>query len=221
MKTKTTNATKATKAPEGTTVTIKARAATAIAADIIKALQDKESAQSNADTCYEESAQVLDGITPKWTLIKWNACKSPESTKAAFTAAGVTDSQGNQVADFLSPLRAAIVEFNPESWKTVAQSIRRWSVGYIGSKPNHPDVKPTATKKKTTATTTATTATTETPVRDLVHADPQKARMVLGELVAGFTTLKGACKKNKISTTLLQEVLDLLADTDAAIAALK
>jgi hypothetical protein len=201
-------------------ITIKARPATEIAADIVKGLENIESAKEEAGAVYKEAASALDGIHGNFTLIKWNACKSPESTKAAFTAAGVTDSQGERVKEFRTVILEAVKAFNDQAAKTVWQSICRWSVGYSGSKPLHPDVKPTTPKKKTTATT-APTATTETPVRDLVTSDPQKARIVLGELVAGFTTLKGACKKNKISTALIQEVLDLLAETDAAIAALK
>lgn len=207
-----------TKTKTSKVVTIKARTATAIAADILKGLQDIESAKESAGAIYKEAAAALDALHGNFTLIKWNSCKSPESTKAAFTAAGVTDSQGVKIQEFRATILEAVKAYNEQAAKTVWQSICRWSVGYVGSKPLHPDVKPAATKADKAD---KDKATTETPVRDLVTSDPQKARIVLGELVAGFTTLKGACKKNKLSTTLLQEVLDLLADTDAAIAALK
>lgn len=201
------------------TVTIKARAASAIAADIIKGLQGIEHAKESIGEVYKEAAGVLDGIHPAFTSIKWNACKSPESTKAAFTAAGVED-QGIKIQEFRAVILEAVKAFNDGAAKTVWQSICRWSIGYTGSKPLHPDVKPTAPTKADKADKPEPVVT-ETPVRELVAADPQKARIVLGELVAAFSTMKGACKKNKISTALIQEVLDLLGDTDAAIAALK
>jgi hypothetical protein len=204
-------------------VTVKARTPQQIAADIVSNLENIESAKESAGEIYKEAAAALDGIDPAFTSIKWNACKSPESTKAAFTAAGVDDAQGIQIQEFRAVILDAVKKHNDQAAKTVWQCICRWSIGYQGSRPLHPDVKPTATKKADKADKADKTdkATTEAPVRDLVHADPQKARIILGELVAAFSTMKGACKKNKISTTLLQEVLDLLADTDAAIAALK
>jgi len=198
-------------------VTIKARAAQDIAADIVKGLGDIEAAKESAGEVYKEAAGVLDGITAKFTLIKWNACKSPESTKAAFAAAGVTDSQGARVQEFRAVILEAVKAFNDGAAKTVWQSICRWSIGYTGSKPLHPDAKPAPASKANKAEKPDTAA----PVRELIAADPQQARVLLGELVAAFSTMKGACKKNKVSAALVQEVLDLLGETDAAIAALK
>lgn len=208
------------KTNKATVVTIKARTAQQIAESIIKGLEKVDDAKESVGEVYREAAEVLDAITPKFTAIKWNSCKSPESTKAAFAAVGVTDSQGKALQEFRAVILEAAKVFNDAAAKTVWQSIARWSRGYVGSKPLHPDVKPTESPKAGKADKVGK-ATTATPVRDLIHADPQQARVLLGELVAGFTTLKGACKKNKVSAALVQEVLDLLGETDAAIAALK
>lgn len=215
MKTKTTKTTKTTKI-----VTIVTRTADQIGADIVIALQGIGKAKETASEFYKEAASALDAISQTWTEIDFT-----KEAKAAFTAAGVTDAQGEKIKGFRTNLLAVVKEYNESETKTVWQYIKRWSAGYTGSKPNHPDAKERIEKnppaKAIKADKDKDKPDTTTPVRDLVHADPQKARIVLGELVAGFTTLKGACKKNKLSTQLLQEVLDLLAETDAAIAALK
>jgi hypothetical protein len=209
-----------TKTNKANVVTIKTRAATAIAADILKGLQGIESAKESIGAVYKEAAAALDGIHTAFTNIRWNSCKSPESTKAAFTAADIDDAQGKRIQEFRAVILEAVKAYNEQAAKTVWQSICRWSIGYSGSKPLHPDIKPTATNTPTKADK-ADKADTTTSVRDAVLANPQKARIVLGELVAAFSTLQGACKKNKLSTALLQEILDQLGETDAAIAALK
>ena len=127
--------------------TIKARTAQEIGSDIVAGLKGIDNAKENVGAVYREAAETLDAITPKFTAIKWNACKSPDSTKAAFTAAGVTDSQGAGVAEFRAVILEAVKTYNDEQAKTVWQNIARWSVGYVGSKPLHPNVKPTETPK--------------------------------------------------------------------------
>ena len=198
--------------------TIKARTAQEIGNDIVSGLKGIDNAKENVGAVYREAAQVLDAITLKFTAIKWNACKSADSTKAAFTAAGVTDTEGASVSEFRNVILEMVKKYNDEQAKTVWQNIARWSEGYVGSKPLHPKVKPSTPKG--TKGKRGGKATTATPVRELIHANPQQARIVIGELVAGFTTLKGACKKNKLSTAKLQGILDLLGETDIAIAAL-
>ncbi len=208
--------TKTTKAP---VVTIKTRAATAIAADIVKGLEGIENAKESAGAVYKEAAATMDGITTKWTLIKWNACKSPESTKAAFTAAGVTDSQGAKVAEFFAPIKLAVTEYDADAWKTVAQSIRRWSVGYIGSKPLHPDVKPAPADKPAPKADKPEPMTATT--QDAVLANPQNARKVISELIAGLTNNMGLKVKNKMNVASIKEAIDLLGQADIALASMK
>jgi hypothetical protein len=199
-------------------VTLKARTAQEIAGDIVQGLQDIESAKESAGEVYKEAAAALDGIAARFTLIKWNKCKSPDSTKAAFTAAGVSDSQGVKIQEFRAVILDAVKAFNDGAAKTVWQSICRWSIGYTGSKPLHPDAKPApAPKAEKTPKAEPMTATT----RDAVLANPQNARKVISELIAGLTDNMGLKKKNKIGTTAIQEAIDALGQADIALAALK
>jgi hypothetical protein len=208
MTTKTTKATKAV-------VTIEARTADQIGADIVIALQGIGKAKEAASEFYKEAAGVLDTIAPTWTDIDFT-----KEAKAAYAAADVTDLQGAQIREFRIALLAVVKEYNESETKTVWQYIKRWSAGYAGSKPNHPDAKarleknPPAPKANKPEPLTATT-------RDAVLANPQNARKIISELVAGLTGNMGLKVKNKMNITAIKEAIDLLGQADIALASMK
>lgn len=207
-----------TKTNKTNVVTIKTRAATAIAADILKGLQGIESAKESIGAVYKEAAAALDGIHTAFTNIRWNSCKSPESTKAAFTAADIDDAQGKRIQEFRAVILEAVKAYNEQAAKTVWQSICRWSIGYSGSKPLHPDVKPAPAPKADKADKAEPmTATT----RDAVLANPQNARKVISELIAGLTDNMGLKVKNKMNVASIKEAIELLGQADIALASMK
>jgi hypothetical protein len=195
------------------------RTASAIGADIVAALRDKETANGKADVCFKEAASALDAITANWTLVKFNQCKSPDSTKAALTAAGVSDSEGAKIVEFLAPVKEAVTAFNAESWKTVVQGIRRWSKGYTGSKPNHPDAKAAKPAAKPAAEPAATT--TEVSVSDQVARNPQFARVVVSHVIAGLTSRMGEMKREKVSIANIKEAIAALGEANEFLALMK
>ena len=213
-KTKTTKATKATKA---TTVTIEARTAEQIGADIVTALKEVEHAKVTASEFYKEAASVLDAVAQTWTEIDFT-----KEAKAAFAAAGIDDAQGAKIKTFRADLLAVVKEYNESETKTVWQYIKRWSAGYTGSKPNHPEAKARLEKNPPTPATKADkpepmTATT----RDAVLANPQNARKIISELVAGLTDNMGLKVKNKMNITAIKEAIEFLGQADIALTSMK
>lgn len=214
----TTKTTKATKATKGTTVTIATRTAEQIGVDIVIALKEVDHAKSTASEFYIEAAAALDTIAPTWTEIDFT-----KEAKAAFAVAGVTDAQGEKVKGFRTTLLAVVKEYNESETKTVWQYIKRWSAGYTGSKPNHPDAKarleknpppPKAGKADKAEPMTATT-------RAAVLANPQNARKIISELVAGLTDNMGLKVKNKMNVAAIKEAIELLGQADIALAYLE
>jgi hypothetical protein len=196
-------------------VTIVTRTADQIGADIVIALQGIGKAKEAASEFYKEAAGALDTIAPTWTDIDFT-----KESKAAFAAAGVEDSHGEKVKEFRTTLLAVVKEYNESETKTVWQYIKRWSAGYAGSKPNHPEAKarleknPPAPKASKPEPLTATT-------RDAVLANPQNARKIISELVAGLTDNMGLKVKNKMNITAIKEAIDLLGQADIALASMK
>jgi hypothetical protein len=56
-------------------------------------------------------------------------------------------------------------------------------------------------------------------IADFVASDPQNARLVLSQVIAGLTDNVGARKKNKVNVTHLLEALDAMKDACESLAA--
>lgn len=204
------------------------RSATAIAADIVDGLKGLGTAKQTVGKVYREAAETLHNIAPTFTDLQWNKCKSEESTKAAYIAAGMDAAAFAKVAEFRKTILDAVKAFNEAEAKTVWQNICRWSPGYGGSKPNHPDAIKAAKAEAGTKTDKAAKAAkadkaeAETvSVSDQVEKTPQFARIVISQVIAGLTARMGTMKKEKLSTANIKAAIDALSESAEYIALMK
>lgn len=210
---------------KATTSTIAHRTGTEIGTDIIAALVGVSQAQDTASKYYREAAEYMDTLAANWTAVEFNKCKSPESQRAAFAACSIDPATEGHIMAFRKELFDTIKAARPNDTGQCSQKIKRWSAGYEGSAPNHPEAKAKAEKAKANAATKdkvageSIPATTELPVAALVAADPQQARMVISHVIEGLNQNVGLRKKNKVNVTHLQDALQALQDACEAIAA--
>jgi hypothetical protein len=195
-----------------------------IAQGMTAAYTDKDTAQAKADGFAKQGAEYLDSIAPNWTQVK-HSYKTPEGQRAKFAEQGIEPDQEGLImqwrAGFLATIKAARPDDTGQAW----QNVTRWSVGYTGARPAHPEAKAKqeadkaskASKEKVAGERES--ATTEVNIADFVASDPQNARLVLSQVIAGLTDNIGARKKNKVNVTHLVEALDAIKDACESIAA--
>jgi hypothetical protein len=195
-----------------------------IAQGMTAAYTDKDSAQAKADGFAEHGAAYLDGIAPSWTQVK-HSYKTPEGQRAKFAEQGIEPAQEKAIMEWRATFLAAIKAARPDDTGQAWQNVTRWSVGYTGARPAHPEAKAKqeadkaskASKEKVVGERESTT--TEVNIAEFVASDPQNARLVLSQVIAGLTDNIGARKKNKLHTAHLLEALDAIKDACESIAA--
>lgn len=198
--------------------------ATYIAAGMTAAYTDKDSAQAKADSFAKQGAEYLDGIAPNWTQVK-HSYKNPEGQRKNFAEQGIEPAQEGQIMQWRAAFLAAIKAARPDDTGQAWQNITRWSVGYTGARPAHPEAKAKqeadkaskASKEKVVGEKESTT--TEVNIAEFVASDPQNARLVLSQVIAGLTDNIGARKKNKVNVAYLLEALDAMKDACESLAA--
>jgi hypothetical protein len=215
--------TKATKRNTNT-VTLPTRTVDQIARDIVSSLSGIADAKGKASGYYKEVATILDAVNMNWTAIKWNRVKSADSLLAVLAEAGV-GIKGKQIAEIRTAIITPIKEARPNDVKTAWQGICRWSAGYTGSAPLHPDVKAEQADAKAKEGFKGNKEKKETsneePIVDTIAKNPQYARKVLSFIIAGLMENKAIRKANKVSTASLDAAISVLEDGAEALAALK
>ena len=195
-----------------------------VAAGMTAAYTDKDSAQAKADGFAGEGAAYLDSIAPNWTQVK-HSYKNPEGQRAKFAEQGIEPAQEGLIMQWRSAFLTAIKAARPDDTGQVWQNVTRWSVGYTGARPAHPEAKAKAEQDKASKDSKEKVAgekeasTTELNIADFVASDPQNARLVLSQVIAGLTDNVGARKKNKVNVTHLLEALDAMKDACESLAA--
>jgi hypothetical protein len=206
------------------TVTLPVRTVDQIARDIVSSLSGIADAKGKASGYYREVATILDAVHMNWTAIKWNRVKSADSLLAVLAEAGV-GIKGKQIAEIRTAIITPIKEARPDDVKTAWQGICRWSAGYTGSAPLHPDVKAKQADAKAKEGFKGNKEKKETsneePIVDTIAKNPQFARVVISHVIAGLTENRGLRVKNKISTVTIDAAIAALNDAAEALAALK
>lgn len=203
------------------------RSATAIATDIVNGLRGLGTAKEAVGKVYREAAETLHGICPTFTDLQWTRCnKSEESAKTAYREAGMDAATFAKVSEFRKTILDAVKAYNEAEAKTVWQNICRWSPGYTGSKPNHPDASAKikaegGAESKAGTKAKAETETDTVSVSDQVEKTPQFARIVISQVVGGLTARMGLMKKEKLSTSNIKAAIDALGEAMEYIALMK
>jgi hypothetical protein len=195
-----------------------------IAQGMTAAYTDKDSAQAKADGFAKEGAAYLDSISPNWTAVK-HSYKSSEGQRAKFAEQGIEPAQEKAIMEWRAPFLTAIKAARPDDTGQAWQNVTRWSVGYTGARPAHPEAKARQDKEKANNASKEKvagekeTTSTDVDIAEFVERDPQNARIVLSHVLAGLTANIGARKKNKVNAAHLLEAADAIKDACESLAA--
>lgn len=206
-----------------TTVTVSpAFDASAIAAGIVAALADKDNVTGKLSGHYRVTAAYLDTLDQNWSALSFRNIKDATGLAEAAAKADVSPTAAVEIARIRGVLMDALKDRAATDRAAVWQGVCKWSIGYTGSRPLHPEAKARAeaTAKANAEEDKAVKGgegggaakNADLPLTEMVTKNPQFARVILSHVHAGLSANRALRMANKVSVATLDKLIEAIEE---------